>query len=122
MATFAYRAHDSRGKRQRGTITAATSRQAREQLRTRGLRIESVQERAVKPSAFIGSARRAGATRYRTQLTTAVRELATLLQAGVPLLDALDSLSRSVEAGVPRRDACCERQSGQWCELGGRDE
>ncbi|EMI25183.1 type II secretion system F family protein [Rhodopirellula europaea] len=88
MGTFAYRAIDSRGAKRRGTITAASGRHAREQLRDQGLRIESVEERAAKTVA-IG---RSNTLRYQNQLTAAIRELATLLQAGVPLLDAIDSV------------------------------
>ena len=98
MATFAYRAYDQVGKRQRGVITAATSRHAREQLRDQGFRVESVKERANQTKQF--SIR---STRYQNQLTSAIRELATLLQAGVPMLAALDSISGESKRGF--RDA-----------------
>ena len=100
MATFAYRALDPRGRRKRGTISAATPRQAREQLRTSGLRVESVRERS---GSERGSSSRQSnpkrSTRYGTQLTTAIRDLATLLQAGVPLLDAIDSVLSQSKRG-----------------------
>ncbi len=95
MATFAYRAFDRRGRRRRGTITAASGRHAREQLRSNGLKVESVRERASRRQTT--SANRS--TRYRSQLTTAIRELSTLLQAGVPLLDAIDSVLTQTKRG-----------------------
>jgi len=89
MATFAYRAVDRRGRKQRGTLTAATGRQAREQLREQGLRVESVQERQAR-SAEKSVSLKPG--RCRAQLTLMIRELSTLLQAGIPLVKALDSV------------------------------
>ena len=97
MSTFAYRAYDQAGRKQRGTITAATSRHAREQLRERGLRIESVKQRVTTKTSASRS------TRYSAQLTSMIRELSTLLQAGVPMLEALDSLITQSKRGF--RDA-----------------
>jgi len=100
MATYAYRALDSSGRRKRGTITAATPRNAREQLRTDGLRVESVRERStVQPNESQKSVNPSRRTWYQAQLTTSIRELATLLQAGVPLLDAVDSVLSQSKRG-----------------------
>lgn len=96
MATFAYRAFDQRGRRCRGTITASNGRHARHQLRVSGLRVESVSERQASQVRRISV--RAGG-RYRNQLTDAIRELSTLLHAGVPLLDAFDSLLPQTRGG-----------------------
>ena len=100
MATYTYRVFDEGGRRRRGTITAATARQAREQLRTNGFRVESVRQRPeAKSDHHGGSLRRRRPTRYRSQLTIAIRELATLLQAGVPLLEAVDSVLTQAKRG-----------------------
>lgn len=96
MATFAYRAIDQTGRRCRGTITAASGRHARQQLRGSGLRVESVAERASSKRQTL-TIRRTG--RYRNQLTDAIRELSTLLHAGVSLLDAIDSLLPQTRGG-----------------------
>lgn len=90
MATFAFKARDQSRKRSSGVIVAETSQQARQKLRDQGLRIEWMGERRVRDAATTGWLPRR--IRYRTQLTIAIRELSTLLQAGIPLLSALDSL------------------------------
>ena len=97
MGTYAYRVFDPKGQKQRGTITATTSRHAREQLRGKGFRVESVTERAA------ATASRSRSPRFQTQLTSTIRELSTLLQAGVPMLDALDSIITQSRRGF--RDA-----------------
>lgn len=97
MATFQYTAEDNDGRRHRGLITAETARRARDELRLRGLRVQEVVERSTLVSQMwsLGSRR----PRYRGKLTVAVRELATLLQSGVPLLAALDSLLEESRGG-----------------------
>ncbi|MEO1618552.1 MAG: type II secretion system F family protein [Planctomycetota bacterium] len=92
MPTFAFKAYDNRGKRQRGVITASTGRHARQQLRGQGLRVESVKQRSSSSKETTTPTVASGKSRYAAQLTVGIRELATLLQAGVPLLDAIDSV------------------------------
>ncbi|MEM6472463.1 MAG: type II secretion system F family protein, partial [Planctomycetota bacterium] len=92
MPTFAFKAFDARGKRQRGTVTASNGRHARQQLRGRGLKVESVKERVTSSTSSSQTKLSGGQRRYASQLTVGIRELATLLQAGVPLLDAIDSV------------------------------
>jgi type II secretory pathway component PulF len=90
MAVFSYKALDARRNAVKGTVAADTLRQARDALRGRGLRVESIREHA--------SARR---VRWWTRLAaghsanrwaTCVHELAMLLWAGIPLLEALDTV------------------------------
>lgn len=91
MAVFAYRATDLSATLVRGTIVADTARQARDELRGQGLTIHDIlaESRSRKNSwSFL---RRPA--RSRTKVSSAVRELATLLGAGIPLLEALDTLS-----------------------------
>ncbi len=98
MPTFTYKVLDRAGQRTRGTITAANGKHARQQLRDQGMRIESIRQRVSGADApAMRSMRRS--QRYGSQLTTAIRELATLLQAGVPLLDALDSVLVQAKRG-----------------------
>jgi len=92
MATFAYQATNSAGKRLHGVVTADSSRAARDKLRSDGLKVESVTARSeteVGKKTSWGLGKR---TRYAGRLTVAIRELATLLQAGIPLLQGLDSV------------------------------
>src|SRR5688572_3803960 len=98
MAVYEYIAADGRQPLMRGTITADTPRQARDELRLRGLTIRSISQsrdearlalgaRARHPSLLLGS-------RHAPKVVSFVRELATLLGVGIPLLEAIDTLAR----------------------------
>jgi general secretion pathway protein F len=92
MAVFAYRASDHTTKIVRGTIVADSPRQARDALRGRGLTIHDVSaQKATSQGIAWKIIRRPG--RSASKVGSAVRELATLLGAGIPLLEALDTLS-----------------------------
>jgi len=93
MAVFAYRAIDSLAADVNGTIAADTPRQARELLRERGLVVTDVTDYRDKPARRIKlkPTRSRGNRRHATGL---IRELATLLGAGMPLLESLDTLAR----------------------------
>jgi len=96
MALYSYIASGDNGSRTlpiRGTITADSPRQARDQLRTRGLII-----REITPHEP-GATRKSRIERYliRRQagnVTGLLQELLTLLSAGIPLLEALDTITR----------------------------
>lgn len=91
MAVFAYRAATADFAPVQGTIAADTPRQARDLLRARGLRVEHLTD------ADPGRARRGWqpfAKGVRDQSVSALRDLATLLGVGIPLLEALDVLLR----------------------------
>lgn len=90
MTTFSFRARNLENKKETGVLTAESSRQARQKLRDRGLRIEWMAEKRPQVLGTFGWLPRR--TRHRTKLTVCIRELSTLLQAGIPLLAALDSL------------------------------
>jgi general secretion pathway protein F len=91
MAVFSYQALDAHRTIVRGTIVADTPRVARQQLRARGLNIEKIApahpQRAVRWT--LGSRKREA-----HKVVSFVRELSTLLGVGVPLLEALESISR----------------------------
>lgn len=81
----------------RGTIAADSPREARDKLRAQGLLVENVAERAASRNVGkVGWLKRRGQT---SKVTTAVRDLATLLGAGIPLLDALDTLTSQYRGG-----------------------
>lgn len=95
MAAFGYAALDQRGREQRGVIEADSSRQVRQLLRDRGLtplRIETA-------TAPTGEGRRnVGGARLRvSELALVTRQLATLLQAAMPLEEALAAVARQAE-------------------------
>jgi general secretion pathway protein F len=91
MAVFAYTATDTASSLVRGTIVADTARQARDDLRGRGLAIHSILPQQVSTKRAWSLLRRPG--RSVAKVGSAVRELATLLGAGIPLLEALDTLA-----------------------------
>ncbi|MFO0940472.1 MAG: type II secretion system F family protein [Pirellulales bacterium] len=99
MATFQYQATDATGNRVKGLVSADNARAARDELRRQGLRIRQLNERsqATKEVTLAGSLRR---RKYHSALTEFYREWTTLLQASVPLLDALDSCLAQLPAGL----------------------
>ena len=103
MSTFLYHGIDSAGRRVKGLISADNARAARDELRRQGLRIQQIQERAqtAAQSSWFSAFRR---RRYHSALTELYRELATLLQASVPLLEdlvnCLPYLSRGVQLAM----------------------
>ncbi len=91
MAVFEYKAVDLDATSVAGTIIADTPRQARDLLRDRGLTITRVcpprRPRRIWPLRGRSKAAEAEAVAF-------IRELATLLAAGIPLLSALQTLAR----------------------------
>jgi general secretion pathway protein F len=98
MQAFAYQALDSNGQPVSGVIQAETARQARQQLRVKGLlpavvaRVEA-RERAGKLWARGLSA---------TQLSLVTRQLATLLASGLTLEQSLNALIEEADAPLTR--------------------
>ena len=91
MAVFSYTETDRSSSLVHGTVAADTPRQARDQLRGQGVRVRKLSQNAGKsvsrwrPSFSLLST--------KTQWATAVHELAMMLHAGIPMLDALDTIS-----------------------------
>ncbi len=92
MPVFAYKAVDMDASAVAGTIVADTPRQARDVLRERGLTITLVAPASETEGKAAGRWRRK--RRGRREVVAFVRELATLLGAGIPLLAALQTLTR----------------------------
>lgn len=98
MPVYAYTATGRAGHTAlptRGTITADSPRQARDQLRSRGLSIREINEQQAgrgesRLSRYL-SGRQAG------KVTGFLQELSTLLAAGIPLIEALDTITRQHE-------------------------
>ncbi len=92
MAVFAYKALDTNSSPIQGTISADNPRTARDLLRSRGLVVETVaaQQEASKRSGWPFRRR----SRHGAKRVAMIRELSTLLSAGIPLLEALDSQAK----------------------------
>jgi general secretion pathway protein F len=92
MAVYIYTARNAEAIVQNGTIVAETPRQARDQLRARGLEIDRLAPEAASAGRrqFVCLGRGVS-SRHLTQFS---RELSTLLAVGMPLLESLDTLSQ----------------------------
>ncbi|NLB59925.1 MAG: hypothetical protein GX806_02440, partial [Lentisphaerae bacterium] len=98
MITFEYTGYDAAGRSQKGMIEALDSKQAREKLIQAGILTEWL-----APAG--DQARRRGFRQPRfslAQRATFYRELASLLQAGLPLLAALELLIQAPDTGSLR--------------------
>lgn len=91
MAVFAYKALANM-QTISGTIAAESPRQARALLSDRGLVVRDVAE--LQPKAQRRQWRVGSRSIRRYEATELIRELATLLAVGVPLLEALETLAR----------------------------
>lgn len=91
MAVYAYEAMDLDASSVSGTVIADTPRQARDILRARGLTVTAVEVLRASSRASDGRPRR---LRSQTEVVVFIRELASLLAVGIPLLDALHTLAR----------------------------
>ena len=91
MAVFSYTGVDQDSTVVRGTVAADTPRQARDQLRGRGVRVRKLNEAAGRKSA--GWLARIQLSSSKTLWATAVHELAMMLHAGIPMLEALDCIA-----------------------------
>ncbi len=95
MPTFEYLALDDNGHRHRGRLEGDSLRQIRDRLRARGLTPLSLDENGVTRRQRGGGTGRIGAG----ELALLTRQLATLLQSGLPLDEALQALADQAETG-----------------------
>ncbi|MCF4998060.1 type II secretion system protein GspF [Pseudomonas syringae] len=90
MPTFEYLADDARGRACKGRLDADGARHARQLLRERGLWPRQVNEiRAANGRSPVGGGRLSAA-----QLALLTLQLSTLVQAGLPLEEALEAVAR----------------------------
>ena len=94
MAAFDYQAVDSRGKTKKGVIEGDTPRQARALLREQGLMPTEVVPTLAKHKSASGksgksSTRKAAGKVSASELSLITRQLATLVESGLPLEESL---------------------------------
>lgn len=97
MAAFEYKALDNKGRQKKGVLEGDTARQIRQQLREQGLiPIDVVQahEREKKKASGGFQLRRGIST---TELSLITRQLATLVQASMPLEECLKAVAEQSE-------------------------
>ncbi|MEM8736401.1 MAG: type II secretion system F family protein, partial [Planctomycetota bacterium] len=98
MATYQYTGKTTAGRRVKGLVAADSLRAARDQIRTLGVDIASVDERVDKQQFTL--LRTLAKRRLSGALTEFSREMSTLLTAGVPLLDAIDCCMPQAKTGL----------------------
>lgn len=93
MPVFDYKALDGNNKQRRGLIDADTAREARVKLKREQLYVTDLQERKKRKG---GALQLKGITGFETvnkqrseQVAAVTRQMASLLQAGIPLSDGL---------------------------------
>jgi len=101
MGAFEYKALDSRGRHRKGVLEGDTARQARQKLRDQGLTPLSVDAVMQRERAQRGSRFQLGGV-SATDLALLTRQLATLTQSGLPLEQALQTVSQQSERGRVR--------------------
>jgi type IV pilus assembly protein PilC len=104
MLTFAYQARDSAGKMTSGVQEGLNEENAISTLMARGLMVLSIQQKAASKLT------RAKAKVSDTDLVIFTRQLATMVDAGLPLVSALTAL---FEQSDPKKQAGLRRVSGE---------
>ena len=97
MAAFEYKALDTKGRQKKGVLEGDNARQVRQQLREKGLMVTEVvqtNEREKKKASSSFSFRRGISTHDLSLIT---RQLATLVQAGMPLEECLKAVAEQSE-------------------------
>ena len=95
MAAFEYKALDLKGKQKKGVMEADSARQVRQQLREKGFAPLSVEQTTEKKNASNPfSARRRLSVKELALLT---RQIATLIQSGIPIEETLSAVANQSE-------------------------
>ncbi|SDX41744.1 type II secretion system inner membrane protein GspF [Marinobacter mobilis] len=92
MPAFDYKALDARGKQKQGVLEADSARAVRQQLREKGLSPLEVNPAVEKPSRSNPLSSRGGLSAADLALVT--RQLATLIQSGIPIEQALSAAAQ----------------------------
>jgi general secretion pathway protein F len=105
MPVYEYLALDKRGAKTKGTVDAENVRSARQKLRGQGIFATEIKEAlAVTPARHRDLSRFFQTQRVGVgDLAVATRQFATLIGAGLPLVDSLQALSEQVESAVLKR-------------------
>ena len=99
MGAYEYSALDLKGHRKRGVIQGDTARQVRQQLREQGLSPLSVDPVTEKTGAGLSRSRRLSST----ELAILLRQLSSLVAAGLPLEECLATVADQAERTQAKR-------------------
>lgn len=97
---FDYKAFSSDGKAQKGIVEAEHAKAARQKLKKQGLMVTEVTEKsAAKPGSSSGIPFLAGRVSVK-DAAMMTRQLASLIKANIPLVEALNALVEQIEHDV----------------------
>lgn len=106
MAAFGYVALEPTGKQQKGVLEADSARHARQMLRDRGLTPIQVDVAVAQSRERAGSRERGlslfGPRLSGSELAAVTRQLATLVEAGLPIADAINVVAQQTESAGAR--------------------
>ncbi len=98
MAVFSYKAIDQKGKNVKGVIDAESIRDARSKLKSKKIFATELCEASHSSNKLSFSFGQKKATKIGTsQLSIITRQFATLVAAGMPLVESLKALSEQIE-------------------------
>ncbi len=97
MAAFEFIALDTNGKQQKGVLEADTARQIRSQLRDKGLTPLNVDAVTNKQSSGKSFSFQRGRKLTAADLSLVTRQLATLIQAALPIEESLKAVADQCE-------------------------
>jgi general secretion pathway protein F len=99
MPIFEYRGLDKNGSTKRGTIDSDNLRNAKLKLKKDGLFVTDIKDKGKAIAAKKSKGKKTTSTKSVnvTDLSMMTRQLATLIKANIPLVDALNAVSEQVE-------------------------
>ncbi len=99
MPIFEYRGLDKNGSTKRGTVDSDNLRNAKLKLKKEGLFVTDIKDKGKAIAAKKSKGKKTASTRSVnvTDLSMMTRQLATLIKANIPLVDALNAVSEQVE-------------------------
>ncbi len=99
MPIFEYRGLNRDGKTVRGTVDSENSRAAKLKLKKDGIFITDIKDKGKAAALKKSKGKKQGSQRgvNVTDLSMMTRQLATLIKANIPLVDALNAVSEQVE-------------------------
>jgi type IV pilus assembly protein PilC len=100
MADFKYTARDGSGKKVEGTIQSKTQDDAVNEIKKKGLSVMTIDAKAAASAGLFASLSKVSAKSARVSLNDILlftRQLATMISAGIPLLECIEILSEQTD-------------------------
>lgn len=97
MPVFEYKGLNQAGKNVRGSIDADNARAARTRLKKDGIFVSEIRDKSKAQAAKSKGSRPSGGSVPIADLANLTRQMATLLKAGIPLVDCLVAVADQME-------------------------